>query len=375
MSPATFALAWQADWRCGRSGACCTAGWPIPVEPEVAALLRAGLRRGRLAPPGERDEARLLERPADLGAGSAALLGRNAQGACLLFDRAGGRVCALHRDLGHAALPVACRLFPRVGLLEPHGVSVSLSHFCPTVAARLFDEAAPEGVVADPPAFPRGALEEGLDARAALPPLLRPDALLGWEGQRAFERHLVAVLTQERGPLEETLWRLAARVEEARAWRVERGPLDEWLARALALPVEAARAPAWARVAPRDLLAAVRASLVLPAGELADGLDGGEAAPAGWEGFERPLRRFLAGHAFASWVAHQGRGLRARVLALLTALAVARARAARGCARAGAALDAGLLFQALRESDLLLRHLCAPEELARRLSRVEEAGA
>ena len=31
MSLPTFALALHADWRCGRSGACCTAGWPIPV--------------------------------------------------------------------------------------------------------------------------------------------------------------------------------------------------------------------------------------------------------------------------------------------------------------------------------------------------------
>ena len=376
MTVATFALAWQADWRCGRSGACCTAGWPIPVETEVAESLGAGLRDGRLQPPGERDEALLLERRADLGPGLAALLGRDEQRACRLFDRAGGRACALHRDLGQAALPVACRLFPRVCLLEPHGVSVSLSHFCPTVAARLFDDqGAPEGIVADPPAFPRGALYEGLDARAALPPLLRPDALLGWEGQRAFERHAVAALTGERGPVEGTLLRLAARAEEARAWRVERGPLDEWLARALERPAAPEAAPAWAGTTPRELLAHVRASLVLPAGELGDGLHGEAAPPPGWEGFERPLRRFLAGHAFAAWVAHQGRGLRTRVLALLAVLAVARARAARACARAGQGLDPGRLREALRETDLLLRHLSAPEELARRLSAVEEARA
>lgn len=375
MTVATFALAWQADWRCGRSGACCTAGWPIPVEAEVADGLGAGLRRGRLRPPGGRDEARLLERRADLGHGLVALLGRDEQGACRLFDRAGGRACALHRDLGHEALPVACRLFPRVCLLEPHGVSVSLSHFCPTVADRLFDDTAPEGIVADAPSFPPEAHYEGLDARAALPPLLRPDALLGWEGQRTFERHAVAALLGERGPVEATLLRLAARAESARAWRVERGPLDEWLARALEGPADPGPAPAWAGTAPHALLAHVRASLVSPAGELGDGLHGQAAAPPGWEGFERPLRRFLAGHAFAAWVVHQGRGLRTRVLALLTVLAVARASAARACARVRQGLDPGRLREALRETDLLLRHLSAPDELARRLSAVEEARA
>lgn len=379
MSAPTFALSLHADWRCGRSGACCTAGWPIPVEPEVAAGLRAGLASQRLSPPAGRDEARLLPRPAGLADGSAALLGHDAQGACLFFDHGCGRACAIHRDLGHEALPVACRLFPRVCVLEPHGVSVTLSHFCPTAAARLFDEQAPLTIVADPSAFPRGALYEGLDARRALPPLLRPDALLGWQGQRAFERHAVVALADERGPVEETLLRLAARVERARAWRVELGPLDGWLTSALAGPVDAGAAPGWARRQPRELLAPVFASLVHPAGELA-GLNAGEGHEQGrlaghWPEFEQPLRRFLAAHAFASWVAHQGRGLRTRVLALLTALALVRARAGQLCGRAGVELDAALFLRAVRDADLLLRHLCAPEELARRLSAAEEQPA
>lgn len=377
MSLPTFALSLHADWRCGRSGACCTAGWPIPVEPEVTAALRAGLATGRLSPRAGRDPGRLLPRPGDLGAGSAALLGHDAHGACLFFEGARERACAIHRDLGHDALPVACRLFPRVCVLEPHGVSITLSHFCPTAAARLFARQPQVAILADPPAFPPGALYEGLDARQALPPLLRPDALLSWQGQRAFERHAVAALADERGPVEETLLRLGARVERARAWRAESGPLDVWLARALAEPMAPAAAPKWARRARHELLGPVFESLVQPSEDLAEhghARDQRWVAPR-WPDFERPLRRFLAAHAFASWVAHQGRGLRTRVLALCAALALVRARASQLCARAGHELDADLLLQALRQTDLLLRHLCAPEELAQRLSAVEEEPA
>jgi xylose isomerase len=50
---------------------------------------------------------------------------------------------------------------------------------------------------------------------------------------------------------------------------------------------------------------------------------------------------------------------------------VLRVECARGCAEAGRPLDALLLKQAIRRSDLLLAHLVAPDRLARRLSACE----
>ena len=96
-------------------------------------------------------------------------------------------------------------------------------------------------------------------------------------------------------------------------------------------------------------------------------------APA-WPSLGRPIRRWLAAKAFASWLALQGEGLRTAVLGLRVALGVLRAEAARGCAEARRPLDSDLLKEAFRRADLLLVHLADPEALARRLSRSESAG-
>jgi hypothetical protein len=54
------------------------------------------------------------------------------------------------------------------------------------------------------------------------------------------------------------------------------------------------------------------------------------------------------------------------------ALGVLRAEAARGCAEgSGRTLDAALLKEAIRRSDLLLHHLVDIEAFARDLSRCE----
>jgi hypothetical protein len=90
-----------------------------------------------------------------------------------------------------------------------------------------------------------------------------------------------------------------------------------------------------------------------------------------WPSFARPVRFWLAGKAFASWLVLQGEGLRTVVLGLRVALGVLRAEAARGCGEARRPLDAGLLAEALRRADLLLLHLADPEALARRLGRGE----
>ena len=86
------------------------------------------------------------------------------------------------------------------------------------------------------------------------------------------------------------------------------------------------------------------------------------------------MRRWLAARAFASWLALQGEGLRTTILGLHVALGVLRAEAARACAEgSGRPLDAALLKEAIRRSDLLLHHLVDVEAFARDLSRCETA--
>jgi hypothetical protein len=93
-----------------------------------------------------------------------------------------------------------------------------------------------------------------------------------------------------------------------------------------------------------------------------------------WARWHRPLRRYLASKAFASWTAYQGRGVLSVVRGLEAALALVRVEAARECRNAGRALDRALLLEAFRGADFLLNHLAAGDELAEAWSRAEQAG-
>jgi hypothetical protein len=375
--PQTRALSIHARYGCGRSGACCTAGWAIAVEPGVEEGVRRAWAAGRLRVGGARSADDLLRPAAGLPEGARALLRQGAQGACALFERAGGNLCALHRQLGHGALPLACRQFPRLALLTPDAACLTLSHFCPTAAGLLFDDA-PCTVVEDPPAFPADGEYVGLDARQAVPPLLRPDVILGWDGHREWEAHAVAVLTRDTTAPEDALAQLEAQAEAARAWRLEDGPFLAFLASVLSrarfpAPQVAARAfdddlGLW-----RTVRACVPEGLAAP-DEPAPGAaeaDRRFVSPA-WRTWAGPIRRYLAARAFASWTALQGRGLRTTVAAVRCALAVLRVEATRAVQSADRGLDASLLKEAIRAADLLLGHLAAPEVLARRLSQAEQ---
>lgn len=399
-----YALSFQADWRCGRSGACCTSGWPIPIESALDARLRRALATGALdlgttrAGAGAREPASprsitpaLLRRGVGLDAEHASLAGVDAHGGCVFFEpaAAGPAACTLQRQLGPDALPVACRLFPRVCLLEPRGVSITLSHYCPTVAGLLWRDDAPLTIVRDPPAFPDEGGCEGLDARDALPPLLRPDALLDWDSHARFEAHAVATLGRGDLAPEAALDRLATQAERLRAWRASHGPSGRWMDATLAL--EAPAAPGALRrlhaldagragdldlvrrvlaCVPAAALALARGAADVPKGAALAHADRRYVEPV-WADFARPAARYLAARAFASWCAHQGRGLRTRVLDLAAALALLRVQAARVAARAGRALDRALFVEAVRAGDLLLLHLASRERLASALSACE----
>lgn len=133
-----FWLNFHLPYACRHSGACCTAGWPIPVEPERAVLIRKGewLDEGGVLP-------------------------RNESGACVFHD--GHCTVYEHR-------PLSCVHFPYVCMIDPRGVHVTLSHYCPTAAALLFEHDGPIEVVEGPSPVPLLEVPEGLDARESLPP-------------------------------------------------------------------------------------------------------------------------------------------------------------------------------------------------------------
>lgn len=351
-SMGTRVLSFHAGYRCASSGACCTSGWPIPVETPVLLGLRkavadGALDHGTLDRALSRDEAVLLP---------------GASGRCAFFETAGGHACAIHRRLGHDALPVSCRLFPRICLLTPSAVSITLSHYCPTAAALLFAEPGPATIVEDAPAFPASAVYEGLDARGAAPPLLRPGVFLGWDAHVRFERHAVDVLTSGALTPEQALVRLAGDAERLRAWTVHDGPFDARLDRVLA---DGATEPA---DAPRDasLLDTVRDAIP-------EALRPPDRVPAAvvWGPLGPIVGRYLAARAFASWASVQGPGLRTAVRALHAALAVLRAEVGPDTHPP----DRSRLLEAIRRTDLRLVHLAAPEALARTLGRCEDGGS
>src|SRR5215204_5054161 len=153
-----YCLSVHATYRCAHAGACCTAGWPIPIEPEK---LRAVWGLARTA--GTPDDDRFVPVAAD--------------GGCVFFDRADGRLCAIQRDAGVALMPDACRNFPRVTLRDARGIFITLSHFCPT-AARLLLTSRDIAIVEAPPSLSLDGGAEGLDATAVMPPLLRRGMLM-----------------------------------------------------------------------------------------------------------------------------------------------------------------------------------------------------
>jgi hypothetical protein len=290
------------------------------------------------------------------------LLACDSSGRCAFYEP-GPRTCAVHRHLGHEALPVSCRLFPRLCLLTPRGVDITLSHYCPTAAGLLLTDEGPVRVVVDAAGFPEGAQYEGLDARLAPPPLLRPGVWLGWDGHERWQRHVLDVLGRS-GPPDAALGLLSAQAEEVRSWTAERGPFPEYLEEVLGRPVPGGRRPPAADELHGEVVAAIP-------DELRPWRSSDREASC--DGFEAPIRRYLMARAFAAWVGIQGPGLRTAVRALQAALVVLRREAARLSADAGRAVDAALMKDAFRQADLRLVHLASPEALASALGRCESA--
>lgn len=445
----TFALGMHADWRCQHSGACCSSGWPIPVDALRRARIGDALRDGTLvgAPVGAaaRDPFVAADDTSTTGADAETpltLLAVTPGGHCVFHDEEARR-CGVQRALGHDALPLACRMFPRVCLSDARGVRISLSHYCPSAAARLFDEdgdaSGGEGegaredarrlrIVRAPAAFPAQGEYDGLDAREAFPPLLRPGVLLDWETADALERFGVDRFADRAASPEAALDRFAALCEALRVWRAADGPL---LAHFHALTQPAAAADgAGAAVAPRtgariaggagaedrspadadlDATAAADAeadanderrtrhgedgdawawTLALDASVRACVPDGVACAsvPAGagaaygrwvapvWPAMARPVSRYLAARLFGAWCWYQGQGLRSLVRSLDAALAVLRVEAARQTMASGRMLDRNQMREAIRQADLLGLHLASRDALAARWSAAEREG-
>ncbi len=363
----TFALSVHAAWRCRSSLRCCSSGWAIPVEPAVRRRIETAAARGRL-PLEEAAAGALVTTEWLPRRGGRRWLATTDDRRCVFLERRG--TCGLQRGLGEMAQPVSCRQFPRLAVIEDRGVHVSLTHYCPSAAALLFDAEVPLARVEN--AFAPEREYEGLDVRGAVAPWLRPGVWLDPEARDAFEQAALARLEDAPSP-EAALAALRAGVGKAARWTPGESSMAPWIARALgdaegrpagdfdfagaaaALRAIDGCAPPTLRAGPEDDTgwAAADAEWVAPA----------------WGGFSRPLRAWLAARLVASWVLWQGDGPTAAVRALELGLCALRALCAREAARERRALDRAMLCAAIGEADLRLVQRADPRALARLASR------
>jgi Fe-S-cluster containining protein len=318
-----FWLNFHLAYACRHSGLCCTSGWPIPVEHARVAAIEESIAR---------DVIPLTVVPW-LIAGSnmpedvAGTLALRANAHCVFFE-AGRPGCAVH-----GVKPASCAHFPFVCLFDQRGVHVTLSHYCPTSTALLFEHRGPIAIVEGPSPLPDITMLEGLDASEALPPTFakatagRPTApasrprLMSWEELSDWERDRV----------------LNAKIDELQPEDVA---LFDRARAAVPAPLSWPEAP--------DNLASIWFAMVAPA----------------WRHFEDVLSRYAAAKAFASWSLYLGDGVEAAAETARIAAAVLRIECARQCRVFGRPLDRELLSNAIEQTDLLLVHYADPEVLA-----------
>jgi hypothetical protein len=321
----TYWLSFHASYACRHSGACCSSGWEIPLEKQQVPAIAGAIAAGRIVAPVA------WLRPADSAPDDVAgVLTLGERGHCIFH----GDGCAIHSALGHAAMPAACQHFPRVVLIDARGVFVTLSHYCPTAASMLLEDDGPVSIVNGPPALPDGATPEGFDARDALPPLRSPRLLMDLESYSAWERDLVDALAHSDAPEEvvNALLGQTVAIDDGELFEIARACVPAPYAETIPGPAPSERRPTirW---------------------------------PARVEGWPRRVEgRFLAAHAFACWMAYQGNGLVSIAIYLRLVSAVLRTELARQRS----------VIDAIRQSDLLLRHLIDRDALVARITTIAE---
>lgn len=311
MAIASRCLSFHAEYRCRQSGVCCRTGWDLPFAPEE----REAAERLRLVGAG-----------AFRDGGEVSFASRREDGACVFLETPGGEhraACSIHRAAGQHALPVACRMFPRVALRDARGWAITLSHFCPTAASLLFEDTRPVEIVEPAASVTNVGPLDGLDASDAIPPLLRDGVLMDLESFSEWESQAIRVLSGADDTPETAVARLEAITDELARWTPGSG----------------------------DLIDAVRAAFAAPRGR-------SHQPPPTRE--SRAVQRWLAAHLFGNWIAYQGRGLRTIVRYVRACLDVYVVELARD----------GNALEAIRRSDFLIIHESDSQRLASALDAI-----
>lgn len=264
-------------------------------------------------------------------------------------------------------LPSACRHFPRVILRDARGALLTLSHFCPTAAAMLLDDRPLTIVEAHPPLALAEPID-GLDARDALPPLVRPGLLADVAGYGAWEEAVVREFAVSPSA-ELALGRISAATEIVRRWTPAQGSLAD--------TVDAAFATAGGEAMDADLSEAFGIVREVtgphPLLSVEDGFVStwAELEANSAEMLRRPVANYMAACAFGNWTAYRGQGLRTVVGWLQGCYDVLRLQLVRHAGSAGT-LNSDVLVESFRMADFIVVHNVPSLEFGRAAAVFEQ---
>ena len=213
-----------------------------------------------------------------------------------------------------------------------------------------------QGPVTITEAGPPLALEDpidGLDAREALPPLVRPGLLADMDGYAVWEEAVVQTFLQS-SDTAAALTTIEQATERVREWRPAEGPMTRAVTEAFTRRMVS---PA---IAPLSRSFAIVKELTGP-NPLMDAPDDFAVE---WRRIQEdvgdvlrgPVSRYLAACAFGNWIAYRGQGLRSIVAWLRACHDVLRVQLVRHLPETRDGIEAAALVEPIRMADYLLVH-------------------
>jgi hypothetical protein len=332
-------LSFHAAYRCRHSGECCRAGWDVEVDPHIVNAVRTG----RVLP--------VISTPSPfepLAEGEGVAPSRTSSGDCGFHNN---NRCSLQETGSEAMLPSACRHFPRVFLRDGRGLLMTLSHFCPTAASLLLQPGS-VSIIEAPESLMIAEPIEGLDAREALPPLVRPGLLTDVEGYAIWEESVVRTFI-ETPDVELALSRVTGAAERARLWTPSHGSFSASVVASFERPERMPYDPKLSTPFQivRELTGA-HPLMDVPA-EFARAWD--QIRHVAGDALSVPVRRYLAASAFGNWIAYRGEGLRSVVAWLRACHDVLRLQIVRRLADTGT-MGPEDIVESLRMADYIMIH-------------------
>jgi Fe-S-cluster containining protein len=404
-------LEFQSDFHCSQCGRCCQ-NWLVSVEKAQYDRIAQALQEGQLVVSGVTAENSMARNEIPPGFGSTQAYAHFLFGpqGCAFLEREGDHTaCAVQRQLRPDALPIICQVYPRVCILQPRRVCLTLSNCCPTARQKLWREDLPDAgvaIVENPPAFSPTVNYAGHDTVEQKPPFLRPQTPLTWEAYGRWERFCLERMADERLTPENALIHILTAAEKIRGW-AGTGPAPIRLIESLVqteaevdpgqLSQQIERLPNGLLLC-RDLYELLFQSLSLEGTsrlpeliqtfQEAYGSASGDAQNGAlsrltedydrfvrpfWSQWERAVRRYLASKLFANYYAHEGHGLRTGLYVVVLILATLRLHATLLTRIAQRPLDVPLLDEAFALTDLYWFSMVARDVLAHGLTQIETA--